>query len=82
MNFSEAREALHSGQKIRHESMPEGNALVVYRRGFGYDMVIIVDSNGNLSGDHVEFSDLFFSALHNDDEWQILDDCSSEAPSC
>lgn len=74
MTFLEAREALHNGKKIRHESMPEGNWIMVYRRGFGSDLLILVDAMGNLSGDRVDFIELFWSTLHEDDEgWDISD---------
>lgn len=72
MNFLEAREALHTSKKIRHESMPEGNFIMVYRRGFGSDMLIIVDANGNLSGDRLDFIELFWATLsEEDDGWEV-----------
>lgn len=72
MDFLEAREALHDGKRIRHESMPDGNWIMVYRRGFGDDMLIIVDANENLSGDPVDFIELFWSTLHrNEDGWEV-----------
>lgn len=72
MEFLEAREALHNGKKIRHESMPEGNWIMVYRRGFGDDMLIMVDTNENLSSDLVDFAELFWATLHHGDEgWEV-----------
>lgn len=72
MTFSEAIQALHNGKKIRHESMPAGNSFMLYLRGFSYDMLIIVDAHENLSGDAVDFCELFSSAVHNDDAWEVV----------
>lgn len=72
MTFSEAQQALHNGKKIRHESMPEGNSFMLYRRGFGDDMLIVVDAHENLSGDDVDFCELFSSAIHDDDDAWVV----------
>lgn len=72
MNFLEAREALHTGKKICHEYMPEGNFIMVYRRGFGSDMLIVVDANENLSGDRLDFVELFWATLSDEDDgWAV-----------
>ncbi|CAK7025902.1 MAG: hypothetical protein DELT_02581 [Desulfovibrio sp.] len=72
MTFLEAREALHQGAKIRHESMPEGEYIMMYRRGFGDDTPIFVDENENLSDKYVDFIYLFHSTLwEGDDGWTV-----------
>lgn len=73
MEFPEVREALHKGYKIRHGSMPEGQAIMLYRRGWGTDLPILVDERENLSGAHMDFASLFWAAIAEyDDEWEVL----------
>ena len=70
MTFTEAREAFLAGRRIRHEEMPDGNWIMLYRRGFGTDLPIIFDENGCLSGKEIDFIAMFWSALgDDDDEW-------------
>lgn len=72
MNFVDAREELHSGRKIRHESMPEGEWIMKYCRGFGTDMLIIVDTDENLSGAPLDFGKLFWATLTEDEDgWEV-----------
>lgn len=71
MTFTEAREALNSGKQIRHPAMAGGDWIMLYPRPYGYAMKIMVDENGCLSGNEANFIDMFWSAIGDDDEWEV-----------
>lgn len=73
MDFIEAREALHQGKRIRHESMPEGEWIEKNYRGYGgMYLLLFVDGDGCLSDKPIDFVMLFDSALRDDDDgWEV-----------
>lgn len=73
MDFIEAREALHQGKRIRHESMPEGAWIEKKYRGYGgMYLLAFVDDDGCLSARPIDFAMLFDSALcDDDDDWEV-----------
>ena len=70
-DFSEAREALYRGDKIRHDFMPDSEWIVRHYRGFGDPMLMILDQNGNISNTEIDFNSLFWATLKPGEEWEI-----------
>ncbi len=74
VSFPEARKALLEHDKpIRHESMPEGEWIMKNYRPYGGSYILImVGAHGNFSDADVDWTLLFWSALHDDcEDWQV-----------
>ncbi|MDR2488459.1 MAG: hypothetical protein LBD42_03060 [Desulfovibrio sp.] len=72
MDFIEAREALHRGNRIRHETMPKCE-WIEKNRGFNTYLILFgVDDDGYLPDRPLDFCELLNAALRDDDDgWEV-----------